>query len=77
MSAEGIFGTDGIRGRAGEGWLTPEAAARVGYAAGRVLAGDGTKGALLGHDGRRSGPGSRAHWPAGWQQRALPPRAPA
>ena len=55
-----IFGTDGIRGRAGEGWLAAEATTRVGHALGSVLgrhSGTGPKRALLGHDGRRSGPG--------------------
>ena len=55
-----IFGTDGIRGRAGEGWLASEATTRVGHALGKVLGSHGKNGpnrALLGHDGRRSGPG--------------------
>ena len=56
MSEGGIFGTDGIRGRAGEGWLTLGAVARVGHAAGTVLGLGGSRRALLGHDGRRSGP---------------------
>ncbi len=51
-----IFGTDGIRGRAGEGWLAPEAVARLGQAAGAVLGGGKGGHALLGSDGRRSGP---------------------
>lgn len=50
-----IFGTDGIRGRAHEGWLSLEAVAAVGRAAGEVLAPAGGR-ALIGHDGRRSGP---------------------
>ncbi len=58
-----IFGTDGIRGRAGEGWLTNEGASRVGAAVGSVLGRpgpDGNRRALLGHDGRRSGPAIQA-----------------
>lgn len=56
-----IFGTDGIRGRAGEGWLEPAACAQVALAvARRVLetrgAAEGKPRALLGHDGRASGP---------------------
>lgn len=54
---EEIFGTDGIRGRALEGWLTPEAVEALGRAAGSVLgnAGPGTaKRALIAHDGRAS-----------------------
>ena len=58
-----LFGTDGIRGRFGEGWLTLEGASSVGRAIGTVIgAGNGRAGriALLGHDGRRSGPGLEA-----------------
>ena len=55
MSAEPVFGTDGIRGRAGVGWLSTQALAALGRAAGSVLAPGGGR-ALLGHDGRRSGP---------------------
>ncbi|HPF14194.1 MAG TPA: phosphoglucosamine mutase, partial [Planctomycetota bacterium] len=51
-----IFGTDGIRGRAGSGWLSPEGAAQVGWAVGSVLSQQGSTRALLAHDGRRSGP---------------------
>lgn len=32
-----IFGTDGIRGRAGEGWLTTGAATSLGLALAEVL----------------------------------------
>jgi phosphoglucosamine mutase len=59
-----IFGTDGIRGRAGEGWLTVPAVTALGAAVGDVLGIERRNGApkrtmrraLLGHDGRRSGP---------------------
>ena len=53
-----IFGTDGIRGRAGEGWLAADKVATLGWAMARVLgASSGTRPtALIGHDGRRSGP---------------------
>ena len=65
-----IFGTDGIRGRAGDGWLSVPAVTSLGAAIGEVLGariprenGGGAPrdpGArprvLLGHDGRRSGP---------------------
>jgi phosphoglucosamine mutase len=65
--AERIFGTDGIRGRAGEGWLSVPAVTALGAALGKVLGSRRTSGqpastssdaprALLGHDGRRSGP---------------------
>ena len=66
MKEERIFGTDGIRGRAGEGWLSVPAVTALGCALGEVLGRDRepasrAKGArrpraLLGHDGRRSGP---------------------
>jgi phosphoglucosamine mutase len=53
------FGTDGIRGKVGEHPITPEFIMRLGYAAGRVLALKGTKGArpavLIGKDTRISG----------------------
>lgn len=52
---EAIFGTDGIRGPAYEGWLTLDAVAAIGHAAGSVLAAQGGR-ALVGHDGRASGP---------------------
>jgi phosphoglucosamine mutase len=53
-----IFGTDGIRGRAGEGWLSAGRVAALGAAIGAELGGEarGRSSALLGHDGRRSGP---------------------
>jgi len=50
-----IFGTDGIRGPAGEGWLSLPSVAAVGRVAGQVLGHPGSV-ALSGHDGRRSGP---------------------
>jgi phosphoglucosamine mutase len=59
LSTTKLFGTDGIRGRAGEGWLTSEKTSAIGRAAGAVLArgaGPGARRALTGHDGRRSGP---------------------
>lgn len=61
MSRTRLFGTDGIRGRAGEGVLSPASVSAIGRAVGQVL-GSRTpdaarRRALLGHDGRRSGPG--------------------
>ena len=64
MSSERIFGTDGIRGRAGEGWLAEERVSALGRAVGKIhLPLAGTNGderfrpvAVLGHDGRASGP---------------------
>jgi phosphoglucosamine mutase len=60
LKAERIFGTDGIRGRAGEGWLSVPAVTALGCALGDVLVPHGERRkkhrVLLGHDGRRSGP---------------------
>lgn len=66
LANERIFGTDGIRGRAGEGWLSVPCATSLGAAIGEVLGAriERAEGAkprvLLGHDGRRSGPGLEA-----------------
>ena len=49
------FGTDGIRGRVGDGVITPEFVLKLGWAAGRVFS-NGTKGKILiGKDTRISG----------------------
>jgi len=49
------FGTDGIRGRVGDGVITPEFILKLGWAAGRVFS-NGTKGKILiGKDTRISG----------------------
>ncbi len=57
--SKNYFGTDGIRGKVGEGPITPDFVMRLGYAAGRVLASKGSKGArpavLIGKDTRISG----------------------
>jgi len=63
-----LFGTDGIRGRFGEGWLTLDSVSALGRAIGTVLAQPGGRGqarALLGNDGRRSAPGLEAALTAG------------
>lgn len=49
------FGTDGIRGRVGDEPMTPEFILRLGWAAGRVLAGCGRPLILVGKDTRISG----------------------
>ena len=54
------FGTDGVRGRVGEKPITPDFVMRLGYAAGKVLAGIKRKGVdrpavLIGKDTRVSG----------------------
>jgi phosphoglucosamine mutase len=60
--ARRYFGTDGIRGKVGEGPITPDFVLRLGYAAGKVLAGadtwakTGTRPTvLIGKDTRVSG----------------------
>ncbi|MEC7547222.1 MAG: phosphoglucosamine mutase [Thalassolituus sp.] len=49
------FGTDGIRGRVGEGVITPEFVMRLGWAAGKVFAKRGVSRILIGKDTRISG----------------------
>lgn len=49
------FGTDGIRGRVGEHPVTPDFVLRLGWAAGRVLAGEGGSKVVIGKDTRLSG----------------------
>jgi phosphoglucosamine mutase len=63
MSSERIFGTDGVRGRAGEGWLAEDRVSALGRAVGRIHLphaerpeDGGRPRAVLGHDGRASGP---------------------
>jgi phosphoglucosamine mutase len=63
-AAPRIFGTDGVRGRAGEDWLAPERTAILGRTLAEVVVAAGgprPSGAnagrcLVAHDGRRSGP---------------------
>jgi phosphoglucosamine mutase len=50
------FGTDGVRGMVGQSPMTPEFVLRLGYAAGKVLSGEGGDPAvLIGKDTRISG----------------------
>ena len=49
------FGTDGIRGRVGEGAITAEFMLKLGWAAGKVFAERGVKNILIGKDTRISG----------------------
>lgn len=70
--SDAIFGTDGIRGKAYEGWLSLEAMAAIGEAAGSVLAGSGGK-ALVGHDGRASGPDLEQALAAGLRRAGVEP----
>ncbi|MBI2379674.1 MAG: phosphoglucosamine mutase [Gammaproteobacteria bacterium] len=48
------FGTDGVRGRVGEHPITPEFVLKLGWAAGKVLAGDEGGTVLIGKDTRIS-----------------------
>jgi phosphoglucosamine mutase len=66
-----LFGTDGIRGRYGEGSLAPDPVSALGRAIGVVLArgnGRARRRALVGHDGRRSGTALEAALAAGLGQ---------
>lgn len=55
MSTRRYFGTDGIRGRVGQGMITPDFVLKLGWAAGRVFGqGNGGK-VLIGKDTRISG----------------------
>ena len=55
MASRKYFGTDGIRGLVGQYPISPEFVMRLGYAAGKVLATQGTKKVLIGKDTRISG----------------------
>lgn len=55
MANRKFFGTDGIRGKVGESAINPEFVLKLGWAAGKVLAGRGTNKVLIGKDTRISG----------------------
>lgn len=55
MAQRKYFGTDGIRGKVGESNINPEFVTKLGWAAGKVLAGKGTNKVLIGKDTRISG----------------------
>lgn len=55
MGTRKYFGTDGIRGKVGEELINPEFVTKLGWAAGKVLAGRGTNKVLVGKDTRTSG----------------------
>src|SRR6056297_872078 len=57
MGSFSHFGTDGIRGRVGEGPITAEFTLKLGWAAGKVLseAGHGRASVVIGKDTRISG----------------------
>ncbi|MBY6225150.1 phosphoglucosamine mutase [Ferrimonas balearica] len=49
------FGTDGVRGLVGQYPITPDFALKLGYAAGQVMAAEGTREVIIGKDTRISG----------------------
>ncbi|MDX9874861.1 MAG: phosphoglucosamine mutase [Spongiibacteraceae bacterium] len=49
------FGTDGVRGRVGEGPITPEFMLKLGWATGKVFAREGRSKVIIGKDTRISG----------------------
>ncbi len=55
MSERRYFGTDGIRGRVGEGPISADFFLKLGWAAGRALARDGHAKVVIGKDTRISG----------------------
>ena len=55
MSVRKYFGTDGVRGLVGKSPISPEFVMKLGYAAGKVLASQGTNEVLIGKDTRISG----------------------
>ena len=55
MAERKYFGTDGVRGRVGTYPITPEFALKLGWAAGKVLATQGSRKVLIGKDTRISG----------------------
>jgi len=71
-----IFGTDGVRGRALEGWLSVRAVEALGRAAGAVLGrAAGAPRVLIGHDGRRSAAPLEAALARGFSAAKLKPIA--
>ena len=55
MANRKYFGTDGVRGKVGSYPITPDFALKLGWAAGKVLASQGSKIVLIGKDTRISG----------------------
>jgi len=55
MTARKYFGTDGIRGRVGEGPISADFVLKLGWAAGRALAREGHATVVIGKDTRISG----------------------
>ena len=55
IMAKKYFGTDGIRGKVGEGLMTADQVLKLGWAVGKVLASQGEKMVVIGKDTRISG----------------------
>lgn len=55
MAERKYFGTDGVRGKVGTFPITPDFALKLGWAAGKVLATQGSRTVLIGKDTRISG----------------------
>ena len=55
MAERKYFGTDGVRGKVGTFPITPDFALKLGWAAGKVLATQGSRQVLIGKDTRISG----------------------
>ena len=55
MTNRKYFGTDGVRGKVGTYPITPDFALKLGWAAGKVLASQGSRTVLIGKDTRISG----------------------
>lgn len=67
------FGTDGVRGKVGEIPITPDFVMKLGWAAGQVLAKQGSKKVLIGKDTRISGYMLEAALEAGLSAAGLKP----
>ena len=67
------FGTDGVRGKVGEMPITPDFVMKLGWAAGKVLAKQGSKKVLIGKDTRISGYMLEAALEAGLSAAGLKP----
>ena len=55
MAERKYFGTDGVRGKVGSHPITPDFVLKLGWAAGKVLATQGSRVVLIGKDTRISG----------------------
>lgn len=55
MDKASVFGTDGIRGRVGQGMISPDKVLQLGWAAGTVLKSHGGRSVMIGKDTRISG----------------------